>query len=124
MMPASAVKRWAKGSLANRAGEYSLPDKYLRTVCVNRLPLYSGKIFALCSAIGALVPNVLVFSVHHEDIGMEEGFLDEAAEPENEPLSKAQVVKNTLEKRRLLDDVLIEHRLRRELKDYDFDLDD
>jgi hypothetical protein len=88
------------------------------------LPLYSGKIFALCSANGDLVPKVLVFSVHHEDIGMEEGFLDEAAEPENEPLSKAQVVKNTLEKRRLLDDVLIEHRLRRELKDYDFDLDD
>lgn len=55
---------------------------------------------------------------------MEEGFLDDAAESENEPASKAQVVKNTLEKRRLLDDVLIEHRLRRELKDYDFDLDD
>ena len=55
---------------------------------------------------------------------MEEGFLDEAVEPENEPASKAQVIKNTLEKRRLLDDVLIEHRLRRELKDYDFNLDD
>ncbi|MES3041070.1 MAG: hypothetical protein V4730_07960 [Pseudomonadota bacterium] len=39
-------------------------------------------------------------------------------------MSKAQVIKNTLEKRRQLDDVLIEHRLRRELKDYDFDLDD
>ena len=66
----------------------------------------------------------LCLSVDDEDKVMEEGFLDDAAESENEPVSKAQAVKNTLEKRRLLDDVLIEHRLRRELKDYDFDLDD
>ncbi len=123
-MPASAVKSWAKGGLANRAGEYSLPDKYLRTVSVNALPLYSGKIFALCCAQGGVTPKSLCLLVDDEDMGMEEGFLDETAEPENEPASKAQVVKNTLEKRRLLDDVLIEHRLRRELKDYDFDLDD
>lgn len=111
--------------MANQAGEYSLPDKYLRTVSVNALPLYSGKIFALCCARDVLIRCADTGkSVFDEDMGMEEGFLDDAAEPESEPVSKAQAVKNTLEKRRLLDDVLIEHRLRRELKDYDFDLDD
>ncbi|WP_164488758.1 PA3496 family putative envelope integrity protein [Amnimonas aquatica] len=55
---------------------------------------------------------------------MEEGFLEEAGDQDNEDVGKAQSVKNLLAKRRQLDDVLDERRLRRQLRDYDFDLDE
>ncbi len=55
---------------------------------------------------------------------MEEGFLEDSTEAEHEELSKAQLAKNALLKRRQLDDVIEERRLSRRLRDYDFDLDD
>ncbi|WP_022955875.1 PA3496 family putative envelope integrity protein [Perlucidibaca piscinae] len=55
---------------------------------------------------------------------LEEGFNDEAADGEDETVSKAQAAKNALLKRRALDDVIEEHRLNKRLRDYDFDLDD
>lgn len=59
-----------------------------------------------------------------EGCELEEGFLEEAGDQDNEDVGKAQSVKNLLAKRRQLDDVLDERRLRRQLRDYDFDLDE
>lgn len=53
---------------------------------------------------------------------VEDGFQEEAQDTED--VRKTQSVRHVLDKRRQLDDVLQEHRLRRELRDYDFDLDD
>lgn len=55
---------------------------------------------------------------------MEDGFQEDANEQDSEDVRKTQSVRNTLDKRRQLDAVLQEHRLRRQLRDYDFDLDD
>ena len=55
---------------------------------------------------------------------VEDGFQEETQEPDSEDVRKTQSVKHVLDKRRQLDAVLQEHRLRRELRDYDFDLDD
>ncbi len=55
---------------------------------------------------------------------MEEGFLEDNTESESEDVSKAQAAKNALLKRRQLDNVIEERRLSRELRDYDFNLDD
>lgn len=59
-----------------------------------------------------------------EGCELEEGFLEESADADNDDVSKAQAAKNALLKRRLLDDVIEERRLSRRLRDYDFDLDD
>lgn len=55
---------------------------------------------------------------------MEEGFLEEHAEADRDEMSKAQLARIALLKRRQLDDVIEERRLSRQLRDYDFDLDD
>ena len=56
---------------------------------------------------------------------MEEGFVDEGAEGNQEEVAKTQQrVQHALDKRRQVDDLLEQQRLRRELRDYDFDLDD
>ena len=56
---------------------------------------------------------------------MEYDFLEEdAGDQDNDETEKTNTVKNVLDKRRTLDDRLDERRLRRELRDYDFDLDD
>jgi hypothetical protein len=52
---------------------------------------------------------------------VEDEFLDEDALPDSDEEPSAPVV--PLDMRRVLDDVLEERRLRRQLKDYDFDLD-
>ncbi|MDO9620989.1 MAG: hypothetical protein U0998_07795 [Moraxellaceae bacterium] len=52
---------------------------------------------------------------------MEDEFLDEDALPDNDDEPAAPVI--PLDMRRVLDDVLEERRLRKQLKDYDFDLD-
>ncbi len=52
---------------------------------------------------------------------VEDEFLDEDALPDNDEEPTAPVV--PLDMRRVLDDVLEERRLRKQLKDYDFDLD-
>ena len=56
---------------------------------------------------------------------MDEAFLeDDAGDQDNDEAEKTNSVKNVLDNRRTLDDKLDERRLRRELRDYDFDLDD
>lgn len=57
-------------------------------------------------------------------MAMEDNFIEDDEGQDNDDADKAQSVKNVLDKRRLLDDKLDERRLRRELKDYDFDLDE
>lgn len=55
---------------------------------------------------------------------MEEGFQEESQEQDSDDVRKTQSVRHALDKRRQLDDVLQERRLRRALRDYDFDLDE
>ena len=56
---------------------------------------------------------------------MEEGYVDEAGEVGQDEVAKTQQrVRHVLDKRRQVDDLLEQQRLRRELRDYDFNLDD
>lgn len=55
---------------------------------------------------------------------MEERFNEDHGEGDTDEASKTQGVRHALDKRRILDDALEQRRLRRELRDYDFDLDD
>lgn len=60
-----------------------------------------------------------------EEFALDEGFGDEAPAAETETeLSKANNVKNSLIKRRVIDDLLEERKLQRRLRDYDYDLDE
>lgn len=55
----------------------------------------------------------------------EEAFEEGAApEAETDEVAKAAAVKNSLTKRRVIDEMLEERRLQRRLRDYDYDLDD
>ncbi|MBA4151622.1 MAG: hypothetical protein C0509_03590 [Acinetobacter sp.] len=56
-----------------------------------------------------------------ENYIVEDEFLDEDALPDNDDEPAAPVI--PLDMRRVLDDVLEERRLRKQLKDYVFDLD-
>lgn len=47
-----------------------------------------------------------------------------AAEAEGDETAKAAPAKNSLVKRRVIDELLEERKLQRRLRDYDFDLDD
>lgn len=47
-----------------------------------------------------------------------------ATEADGEEVSKAAAVKNSLTKRRVIDELLEERKLQRRLRDYDYDLDD
>lgn len=58
-----------------------------------------------------------------EEFELEEVF-EEGAEVENDEAAKAAAVKNSLTRRRVIDDLLEERKLQRRLRDYDFDLDD
>lgn len=55
---------------------------------------------------------------------MEEQFIEDSGDSDSDDASKTQSVRHVLDKRRMLDDALEERRLRRELRDYDFDLDE
>ena len=58
-----------------------------------------------------------------DDLELEDGF-EENGETENDEVAKANAVKNSLTKRRVIDELLEERRLQRKLRDFDFDLDD
>jgi hypothetical protein len=60
-----------------------------------------------------------------EDFELDDAFIDdESGDFEGDDVAKAASVKNSLLKRRVIDDILEERRLERKLKDYDYDLDD
>jgi hypothetical protein len=59
-----------------------------------------------------------------QDFELDESFNDEEAPFEDESGSKIVSAKESLLKRRLIDDLLAERRLQQDLKDLDFDLDD
>jgi len=58
-----------------------------------------------------------------DELEVEDGF-EGNGEPDNDEVAKANVVKNSLIKRRVIDELLAERRLQRKLRDYDYDLDD
>ncbi|MFP5430869.1 MAG: PA3496 family putative envelope integrity protein [Gammaproteobacteria bacterium] len=58
-----------------------------------------------------------------DEIELEDGF-EENGDTDSEEVAKANAVKNSLTKRRVIDELLEERRLQRRLRDYDFDLDD
>ena len=58
-----------------------------------------------------------------DDLELEDGF-EENGETENDEVAKANAVKNSLTKRRVIDELLEERRLQRKLRDFDFELDD
>ncbi|MEY4516800.1 MAG: hypothetical protein RL180_1146 [Pseudomonadota bacterium] len=62
-------------------------------------------------------------SAGSQDFELEDSFEDDAPFEADEG-SKAANTKNSLTKRRLIDDLLEEKRLQRRLKEYDFDFDD
>ncbi len=57
---------------------------------------------------------------------MEDSFLDEesAGEFDHDELNKVSSIRSSHTKRRIIDDRLEERRLQRNLRDYDFDLDE
>ena len=60
-----------------------------------------------------------------QDFELEDSFSDDDASFDAEDTSKAlNNSKNSLTKRRLIDDLLEEKRLQRRLKEYDYDFDD
>ncbi len=62
-----------------------------------------------------------------DDFELDENFIDDEAAPgdfDNEDVAKTSNVRNSLTKRRIIDEKLEERRLQRDLRDYDFDLDD
>jgi len=64
-----------------------------------------------------------VASAGGQDFELEDSFSDDDASFDTEETSKA-LNKNSLTKRRLIDDLLEEKRLQRRLKEYDFDFDE
>lgn len=59
-----------------------------------------------------------------QDFELEDSFEDDAPFETDDSSSKLVNTKNSLTKRRLVDDLLEEKRLQRRLKEYDFDFDD
>ncbi|TDQ36803.1 PA3496 family putative envelope integrity protein [Thiopseudomonas denitrificans] len=57
-----------------------------------------------------------------EDLELDDDFIDEDGEEINE-VDPATTSKNSLTKRRVIDNLLDERRLSKELADYDYDLD-
>lgn len=57
-----------------------------------------------------------------EDLELDDDFIDEDSEEINE-VDPATTSKNSLTKRRVIDNLLDERRLSKELADYDYDLD-
>ena len=60
-----------------------------------------------------------------EEFELDDAFDEESsADFDNDDVSKSNNVKNSLTKRRVIDDILEERRLQRKIKDYDYDLED
>jgi hypothetical protein len=60
-----------------------------------------------------------------EDFELDDSFDEESSgDFDNEDVSKSNNVKNSLTKRRVIDDILEERRLQRKIKEFDYDLDD
>lgn len=59
-----------------------------------------------------------------QDFELDDSFSEEEAPFEDETGGKAASAKDSLLKRRLIDDLLAERRLQRELKDLEYDFDD
>lgn len=60
-----------------------------------------------------------------EEFALDEGFSEEAPAAESDiEVSKSNGVKNSLTRRRVIDDLLEERKLQRRLRDYDYDLDE
>ena len=59
-----------------------------------------------------------------EEFELDDAFDEESSgDFDNDDVSKSNNVKNSLTKRRVIDDILEERRLQRKIKDYDYDLD-
>lgn len=60
-----------------------------------------------------------------EDFELDDAFIDDDEGGfDGDDVAKTASVKNSLLKRRVIDDILEERRLNQKLKDYDFDLED
>lgn len=60
-----------------------------------------------------------------EEFELDDAFDEESSgDFDNDDVNKSNNVKNSLTKRRVIDDILEERRLQRKIKDYDYDLDD
>jgi hypothetical protein len=60
-----------------------------------------------------------------EDFELDDAFDEESSgDFDNDDVSKSNNVKNSLTKRRVIDDILEERRLQRKIKEFDYDLDD
>ena len=59
-----------------------------------------------------------------EEIEIDDDFIDDDAEPSLEDEAPAETSKSNLTKRRVIDNLLEERRLQKELADFSFDFDD
>ncbi len=60
-----------------------------------------------------------------EEFELDDAFDEESSNDfDNDDVNKSNNVKNSLTKRRVIDDILEERRLLRKIKDYDYDLED
>lgn len=60
-----------------------------------------------------------------EDFELDDAFDEESSgDFDNDDVRKSNNVKNSLTKRRVIDDILEERRLQRKIKEFDYDLDD
>jgi hypothetical protein len=59
-----------------------------------------------------------------EEFEVEDGFEEGGETEAGDEAAKANAVKNSLTRRRVIDELLEERKLQRRLRDYDFDLDD
>ena len=60
-----------------------------------------------------------------EDFELDDSFDEESSgDFDNGDVNKSNNVKNSLTKRRVIDDILEERRLQRKIKEFDYDLDD
>jgi hypothetical protein len=60
-----------------------------------------------------------------EDFELDDAFDEEpSGDFDNDDVSKSNNIKNSLTKRRVIDDILEERRLQRKIKELDYDIDD
>lgn len=60
-----------------------------------------------------------------DEFELDDGFIEEASgDFDGEDVSKANTVKVSLTKRRVIDELLEERRLQKKLRDYDYDLEE
>lgn len=58
-----------------------------------------------------------------ESLELDDDFIDDDSESLDETVSTAETAKSSLTKRRIIDNLLEERRLSKELSDYDYDID-